>query len=107
MKNKQWETFRLGELFCGPGGLALGAKLAIVKCSDGVFSITHAWATDYDQNSCETYRLNICPDSPQSVVCKDIRKLDFNRLRKISEIDAFSFGFPCNDFSVVGERIWV
>ncbi|MCD6186426.1 MAG: DNA (cytosine-5-)-methyltransferase [Deltaproteobacteria bacterium] len=104
MKNKQWETFRLGELFCGPGGLALGTKLATVKCRDGVFSITHAWATDYDHDSCETYRLNICPDSPQSVVRKDIRKLDFNRLRKISGIDAFSFGFPCNDFSVVGEQ---
>ncbi len=30
MKNKQWKTFRLGELFCGPGGLALGTKLATV-----------------------------------------------------------------------------
>ncbi len=54
MKNKQWNTFRLGELFCGPGGLALGTKLATVKCRDGVFSITHAWATDYDHDSCET-----------------------------------------------------
>jgi len=28
MKNNQLQTFRLGEFFCGPGGLALGAKLA-------------------------------------------------------------------------------
>ena len=104
MENKQSPNFRLGELFCGPGGLALGAKLATVKCRDEAFSITHVWATDYDHDSCETYQLNICPDSPQSVVCEDIRKLDFDRLRKISEIDAFLFGFPCNDFSVVGEQ---
>ena len=104
MKNRQRHTFRLGEFFCGPGGLALGAKLATVKCNSGVFSITHAWATDYDHDSCETYRSNICPHNPDSVVREDIRKLDFNRLRRISEIDTFSFGFPCNDFSVVGEQ---
>lgn len=104
MENKQSQTFRLGEFFCGPGGLALGAKLATLKNKGGFLSIIHAWATDYDHDSCETYRLNICPDYPWSVICEDIRKLDFKRLSEISEIDAFSFGFPCNDFSVVGEQ---
>lgn len=104
MKDKKRYSFRLGEFFSGPGGLALGAKLSVVETSSLVFSINHAWATDYDHDSCETYRANICPDNPSSVICEDIRILAFEKLKKISEIDAFSFGFPCNDFSAVGEQ---
>ena len=40
------ETFKLGELFCGPGGIACGALRA--KSDDGSFTIEHAWANDYD-----------------------------------------------------------
>ncbi len=69
-----------------------------------MYSISHAWATDYDKDTCETYRTNICPESPKSVICKDIRKLEIEKLAAISEIDALAFGFPCNDFSVVGEQ---
>ncbi len=46
-------NFRLGELFCGPGGIALGAKLARVKNESAEYSISHAWATDYDKDTCE------------------------------------------------------
>ena len=91
--------FRLGELFCGPGGLAWGA---INARADGVpdCRIVHAWATDYDRDACETYRHNICKG--EGIVKHiDIRHLDFGSL---SEIDALAFGFPCNDFSVIGER---
>lgn len=52
-------SFRLGELFCGPGGIACGAMHA--KSDDGILSIEHAWANDYDADTCETYRKNICP----------------------------------------------
>ncbi len=97
-------NYRFGELFCGPGGLALAANEASVHVPTTSYSITHAWATDYDPDTCETYRKNICPDNPKSVICKDIRKLNFRSLREISEIDALAFGFPCNDFSVVGEQ---
>lgn len=97
-------NFKLGELFCGPGGLAFGAKSANFRRSNKFFSISHAWATDYDKDSCATYRHNICPDNPASVVCRDIRKLRLEVLKKISDIDALAFGFPCNDFSVVGEQ---
>ncbi len=97
-------NFRLGELFCGPGGIALGALSATVKKKTGQFSISHAWATDYDEDTCETYRDNICPVNRKSVVCKDIRQLKIETLEKISKIDALAFGFPCNDFSVVGEQ---
>lgn len=91
--------FKLGELFCGPGGIAYGALNA--KSNDGNFAVSHVWANDYDFDTCETYRMNICPDSPQSVYCCDVKDLDLNLL---STIDAFCYGFPCNSFSNVGEH---
>ena len=92
--------FKLGELFCGPGGLAYGALTADIGNKN--WKIVHEWANDYDQSTCNTYAYNICPDKPTSVICEDVRKLDINNL---SNIDAFAFGFPCNDFSVVGEQL--
>ncbi|MFC1490409.1 DNA cytosine methyltransferase [Candidatus Latescibacterota bacterium] len=96
--------FRFGELFSGPGGIGLGAQLAKISNKNEIFEIEHAWANDYDKDSCNTYRRNICPNDETSVICKDIRKLDFEKLINISDIDALAFGFPCNDFSVVGEQ---
>lgn len=97
-------AFRLGELFSGPGGIALGASWASVQNATGAFSIEHAWASDYDADTCETYRNNLCPTNRRSVVHKDVRELRMGDLMKISDIDALAFGFPCNDFSVVGEQ---
>ncbi len=97
-------NFRLGELFCGPGGIGLAAKNAVVVKGDLDFTIDHAWATDYDKDTCLTFSENICPKNTKSVLCKDIRKLKFSTLKKISEVDALAFGFPCNDFSGVGEQ---
>lgn len=95
--------FRLGELFCGPGGLAWGATNANIGNDD--YRIIHAWANDYDQSTCDTYITNICPEAPESVLCGDVRKLSQDGvLAGLSEIDALAFGFPCNDFSVVGEQ---
>ena len=91
--------FRLGELFCGPGGLAWGAIHADIGDPD--FKIVHAWANDYDRATCDTYTRNICPDAPETVICGDVRKLDIDSL---GHIDALAFGFPCNDFSVVGKQ---
>ncbi len=91
--------FKLGELFCGPGGIAWGAIHANI--GDSSFAITHQWANDYDADTCATYRHNICPDSPETVYHEDIRKFNMD---KLGAIDALAFGFPCNDFSVVGEQ---
>ena len=96
---KAENVFRLGELFCGPGGIACGALRA--KSDDGLLSVEHAWANDYDADTCETYRKNICPDNPASVYCGDVRELD---IKALGEIDAFCYGFPCNSFSNVGEH---
>lgn len=92
-------TFKLGELYCGPGGLACGALRS--KSDDGLLNIVHAWANDYDKDTCATYRKNICPDNPESVYCGDVRELNIDEL---GEIDAFAYGFPCNSFSNVGEH---
>jgi len=91
--------YRLGELFCGPGGIAYGAITAKITNLD--FKIVHQWATDYDRDTCDTYIHNICHGKEGSVICKDIRKLDLNNL---TGIDALAFGFPCNDYSIVGEQ---
>lgn len=91
--------FRLGELFCGPGGIAWGATHADIGNPEYV--IVHQWANDYDADTCATYRTNICPDAPETVYHEDIRKFDMS---KLAPIDALAFGFPCNDYSVVGEQ---
>lgn len=97
-------NFRFGELFCGAGGLGYAATNAKVKTDAGEFSISHAWSTDFNKDACDTYRKNICPDAPETVIQKDVRELDFSVLENISPIDALAFGFPCNDFSAVGEQ---
>ena len=75
--------------------------MAKITTQDGeVYRVEHVWANDYDEDSCKTFRHNICPDNPDSVYCEDVRQLDITKLEKI---DAFAFGFPCNDFSIVGE----
>lgn len=93
--------FKLGELFSGPGGLGLGAFSSGFKYKNETYKIEHCWASDYDQDTCETYVKNLCPDDPASVIHKDVRKLNINKLEKI---DCFAYGFPCNDFSIVGEK---
>lgn len=99
MKTQEIKQFQLGELFCGPGGLAYAATTA--KIEDSNYKIVHKWANDYDLDTCRTYIRNICPDDEESVIHKDVRKLE---IEKLGKIDALVFGFPCNDFSVVGEQ---
>lgn len=89
---------RLGELFSGPGGIALGAHYAAKK--NGV-RLEHAWANDHDADSVGTYLKNIPGASESSVICSDVRALNFS---KMAPITGLAFGFPCNDFSLVGEQ---
>lgn len=96
-------VFRLGELFSGPGGIGMGATLASIE--DPSYEIVHQWSNDFDRDTCRTYARNVMGD-PESaaVIYGDVRTLDFDRLASIGDIDGLAFGFPCNDFSVVGER---
>jgi DNA (cytosine-5)-methyltransferase 1 len=92
-------NFRMGELFCGPGGMALGAHIAAKSVKST--SLTHVWANDYDKSTCDTYLRNIPGATDKSVICQDVRNLEITSLKSI---DGFAFGFPCNDFSQVGEK---
>jgi DNA (cytosine-5)-methyltransferase 1 len=94
-------VFRLGELFCGPGGLALGSMNAKVLHKGKTYLVKHAFATDIDPSACATYIRNICNRRKDHVYCRDVRKLN---IEKLPGIDALAFGFPCNDYSIVGEQ---
>lgn len=99
-QNIQYLTF--GEFFSGPGGLALGAILAESNNNSQILKIKHVWANDFDQDTCETYKRNICKNEKNPyVICKDVTELDINLL---TPVDIFAYGFPCNDFSIVGEQ---
>ncbi|GAA4925057.1 DNA (cytosine-5-)-methyltransferase [Nesterenkonia rhizosphaerae] len=98
--------YRLGELFSGPGGLGLGASWASARVEGA--AIEHAWASDYDLDTCQTYSRNVIGGEgtewsflPPSVIHADIREYDISSL---PPIDALAFGAPCNDFSQIGEK---
>lgn len=91
-------NFRMGELFSGPGGMALGAHQAASRFE--LINLNHSWANDYDSDTCNTYIANIPGASSASVYCADVR--EFN-IASMSAIDGLAFGFPCNDFSTVGK----
>jgi DNA (cytosine-5)-methyltransferase 1 len=93
--------FRFGELFCGPGGLSFGAMRARFTHKGVVYANQHAFATDMDPDSCRTYANNICNGDDSHVYCRNIHEMD---LEALPDIDALAFGFPCNDFSIVGEQ---
>jgi len=102
-QDQQDINFKLGEFFCGPGGIALGAINSgkVIDNNDISYSITPSWATDYDEDTCKTYSKNIHQtEKHKDVIHNDVRKLN---IEKLDGCDGFAFGFPCNDFSIVGE----
>lgn len=70
--------FRLGELFCGPGGIGWGATHADIGNEE--WGIVHQWANDFDESTCRTYRRNICPENSDSVYCEDVHTLNLRKL---------------------------
>lgn len=97
--------FRLGELFCGPGGLAAAAKLAtkvqpVNRKTSPPYSIEHTWGVDISPESIETFNANGNGEG----ICMDAWKFVDGCLDEKHRIDALAFGFPCNSFSAVGEQ---
>ena len=94
-------------MFSGPGGIGLAANLANVKLqkTGGQIRIKHLWANDFDNDSCKTYQENI---DVKRMICLPVKELfkqiDSKRIKDLEKIDAFAFGFPCNDFSIVGKQ---
>ena len=89
--------FKIGELFCGAGGFAEGAKQA---------GFRHLWGTDYDKDSCESFEKN--QQIPAYPI--DIRKFtDTVHMKQVlrdhGKINGLMFGFPCNDFSLANKQV--
>ncbi len=95
------KIYTLGEMFCGPGGIALAAKNTSVEYGEHQHVFEHSWATDYHHDTCQTYAKNILGEKQaHKIIQSDVKNLD---LEKLPTVDGFLYGFPCNDFSSVGE----
>ena len=94
--------FNLGELFCGPGGMAIASTLVDpVTAQDGeVFSLSHSWGVDYSHCAIETFKANL---GEENGIEMDAKKFVSEGLTPRRRINALAFGFPCNSFSSVGE----
>lgn len=100
--------FRLGELFCGPGGMALGAGLAgehpVIGQHGERYTISHVWGVDKDPDAIETYKANVAARFGGEGLCTDAIEFVENMTAEQKKINALAFGFPCNDFSLVGDQ---
>jgi DNA (cytosine-5)-methyltransferase 1 len=102
LKTAKDTIFKLAELFCGPGGLALGATSASAYSQKGErYGVKSVWANDIDESMCRTYARNLHAGDISAVACGPVEKIDFT---KVPKFNALAFGFPCNDFSLVGEH---
>lgn len=94
---------RIGELYCGPGGLAVAAQHSHLEVNGRLVGFDHVWASDYDADTCQTYEANIARHSPNvSVIHRNVHQLDISSL---PTVEGLLYGFPCNDFSLVGETL--
>lgn len=79
----------IGSLFSGIGGIELGFEQAGFKT---------IWANESDKEACVTYRYNF-PNV--NLFEMDIRQLD---TKKLEYVDVLTAGFPCQPFSVCGNK---
>ena len=105
----QQVVYKLAELFCGPGGIGLAAKGVEHQRNGKSFKISPVWANDIDADTCRTYAHNIHgigfnEELPKHVVAGPIQEVPDLSKQSIPEFNALAFGFPCNDFSIVGEK---
>ncbi len=68
--------------------MALGLKKA---------GLVPTWAVDWAEDACATYDAMIGPHS----ICDKVENVNFKTLESVNGL---AFGFPCNDFSMVGEK---
>ncbi len=104
MKKMKDIKFTLGELFCGPGGMAVASILVnpVVNETMGVCcSLRHSWGVDYSPDAIETFKKNL---GEENGIHMDAWRFVKEGLTPERKINALAFGFPCNSFSAVGER---
>lgn len=80
---------KVGSLFSGIGGIELGFEQA---------GFNTIWANEIDKDACITYRYNF-PEV--KLYEEDIRKLEVS---KLEYVDVLTAGFPCQPFSVCGNK---
>ena len=90
------QTYVLGELFVGAGGLALGAHNAEYKGN----KFKHIWVNDLNKDARDTFLHNLKFPECTFHHC-EVKEL---KIKKLEPIDGLIFGFPCNDFSIIGEH---
>lgn len=96
-------AFTVGEMYSGPGGIGVALSKSRFQSRDFDLSFQHMWATDYDPDTCMTYKNNLLKNNPNALsICEDIRNVD---IQELPVVDGFLYGFPCNDFSQVGESL--
>ena len=101
--NTTEKSFTVGEMYSGPGGIGLALSKTKHKTKTHSLNFHHVWATDYDSDTCRTYKNNLLKNHPESLsICSDIKDIDITTL---PIVDGFLYGFPCNDFSLVGESL--
>ena len=98
--------FNLGELFCGPGGMAIATTLVepVMSRNNEEFGISHSWGVDFASYAIDTFKANLSEGEGIHEDAWDFVKTGLTPDRKIN---ALAFGFPCNSFSQAGERLGV
>ena len=99
----------VGELYSGPGGIGLGAAMAQVDTGKERWITEPRWTNDYCADTCKTWEENVLGYEREQkgfsgkvdVYSGDVRELNIDAL---APVDGLMFGFPCNDFSIVGEK---
>ncbi|MDD4066914.1 MAG: DNA cytosine methyltransferase [Clostridia bacterium] len=81
------ESYKVGSMFAGIGGICLGFKQAGADI---------VWANEIDKNACITYRTNF---GDSYLVEDDIKNV---KTSDIPDIDILTAGFPCQPFSIAG-----
>jgi len=108
-KTKKIRTQSLGELYAGPGGIGLGAALARLETPENLWITEPSWMNDYCSDTCDSWEKNVLGYERKyknfkgsvEILKGDVREID---IEKLPDIDGLMFGFPCNDFSIVGEK---
>lgn len=80
----------IGSMFAGIGGICLAFETV---------GATVAWANECDPRACKTYRTNL--NGAPFLVEGDICTVN---AKSVPEIDVLTAGFPCQAFSIAGNR---